>query len=406
MTNSQTPIPRPSPLAPILRGIDRLETEAELAAKLEKSQKTGKPLRVKLGIDASGPDIHLGFAVPLRKLRQFQDAGHVAVLIIGDFTGSIGDPSGRSKTRPQLTDEQIRSNMERYKEQVFKILLPDRCEFRYNSEWSKPMDGADIIKLASKYTVARLIEREDFKKRLAAGDPIHVHELLYPLFQGYDSVAVRADIELGGADQYWNLLVGRELQREFGQEPQVVLTMPLLVGLDGTQKMSKSYGNYVGITEPPREMFGKLMSIPDSLIINYLELCTDRPEPEIAAAKQQLTSGENPRNVKVELAKDVITIYHSHAAADEAAAEFDHVFRDKQVPDDIPEFKIPAAGINIIDLVVTAGLLSSKTEARRKLIEGAFHLDNQRLTDAALLVKVESPAVLKVGKRRFLRLVP
>jgi tyrosyl-tRNA synthetase len=406
MANSQSPIPRPSPLAPLLRGIDRLETEAEFQAKLEKSQKTGKPLRVKLGIDASGPDIHLGFAVPLRKLRQFQDAGHIAVLIVGDFTGSIGDPSGRSKTRPQLTDEQIRANMERYKEQVFEILLPDRCEFRYNSEWSKPMGGADIIKLASRYTVARLIEREDFKKRLAAGDPIHVHELLYPLFQGYDSVAVKADVELGGADQYWNLLVGRELQREFGQKPQVVLTMPLLVGLDGTQKMSKSYGNYVGITEPPREMFGKLMSIPDSLIINYVELCTDRPEPEIAAVKQQLTSGENPRNVKVELAKDVIALYHSRAAADEAAAEFDRVFRDKQVPDEMPEYKIPAAGINIIDLVVTAGLLSSKTEARRKLIEGAFHLDNQRLTDAALLVKVESPAVLKVGKRRFLRLVP
>ena len=277
--------------SPLLRGIDRLETEAELTAKLEKSQKTGKPLRVKLGIDASGPDIHLGFAVPLRKLRQFQDAGHLAVLIIGDFTGSIGDPSGRSKTRPQLTDEQIKANMERYKEQVFKILLPDRTEFRYNSEWSKPMGGADIIKLAAKYTVARLIEREDFKKRLAAGDPIHVHELLYPLFQGYDSVAVKADIELGGADQYWNLLVGRELQREFGQEPQIVLTMPLLVGLDGVQKMSKSYGNYVGITDSPREMFGKLMSLPAALILNYLELCTDRPEPDIAAFKQRLSAG-------------------------------------------------------------------------------------------------------------------
>ena len=388
------------------RGIDRLETEAELQAKLERSQKTGKPLRVKLGIDASGPDIHLGFAVPLRKLRQFQDAGHLAVLIIGDFTGSIGDPSGRSKTRPQLTDEQIQSNMERYKEQVIKILLPDRCEFRYNSEWSKPMGGADIIKLAAKYTVARLIEREDFKKRLAAGDPIHVHELLYPLFQGYDSVAVKADIELGGADQYWNLLVGRELQREFGQEPQIVLTMPLLVGLDGVQKMSKSYGNYVGITDSPREMFGKLMSIPDALILNYIELCTDRPEPELAAFKQRLSAGENPRNIKVELAKDIITIYHSRAAADEASAEFDRIFRDKQLPDEMPEFKVPAAGANIIDLVVTAGLLPSKTEARRKLIEGAFYLDNQRLTDAALLVKVTAPTVLKVGKRRFLRLIP
>jgi len=406
MTTPDSPLPTPSSLAPLLRGIDRLETEAELQAKLERSQKTGKPLRVKLGIDASGPDIHLGFAVPLRKLRQFQDAGHLAVLIIGDFTGSIGDPTGRSKTRPQLTDEQIQTNMERYKEQVFKILSPDRCEFRYNSEWFKPMGGADIIKLASKYTVARLIEREDFKNRLAAGTPIHVHELLYPLFQGYDSVAVRADVELGGADQYWNLLVGRELQREFGQEPQVVITMPLLVGLDGTQKMSKSYGNYVAITEPPREMFGKLMSIPDSLIVNYLELCTDRPEPEIATVKQQLASGANPRDIKAELAKDVIAIYHSRAAADEAAAEFDRVFRDKQVPDDMPEFKIPAAGINIIDLVVAAGLLSSKTEARRKLIEGAFYLDNERITDAALLVKVASPTVLKVGKRRFLRLLP
>ena len=392
--------------SPLLRGIDRVETEAELAAKLEKSQKTGKPLRVKYGIDATGPEIHLGFACGLRKLRQFQDAGHLAVPIIGDFTASIGDPSGRSKTRPQLSMDQIRSNMERYKEQMFRILDPTRCEFRYNSEWSKPMGGADIIKLASKYTVARLIERQDFKDRLAAGAPIQMHELLYPLFQGYDSVAVRADIELGGADQYWNLLVGRELQREFGQEPQVVLTVPLLVGLDGVRKMSKSYGNYVGITEAPREMFGKLMSIADAMMVDYFRLCTDRPEPDIASFQQRLKAGENPRNIKVELAKDIITLYHSRAAADEAAAEFDRIFRDKQLPDDMPEFKIPAAGINIIDLVVTAKLLSSKTEARRKLVEGAFYLENQRITDAALLVRVSAPAVLKVGKRRFLRLVP
>jgi tyrosyl-tRNA synthetase len=384
--------------------VDRLETEAELQAKLTKSRAAGKPLRVKLGIDASGPDIHLGFAVPLRKLRQFQDAGHLAVLIIGDFTGSIGDPTGRSKTRPQLTLEQIKANMERYRDQVYKILLPDRCEFRYNSEWSNPLGGADLIKLASKYTVARLIEREDFKNRLAAGSPIHMHELLYPLFQGYDSVAVQADIELGGADQYWNLLVGRELQSAFGQEQQVVLTMPLLVGLDGVQKMSKSYGNYVGITESPREMFGKLMSIADAMMLDYFRLCTDRPEPEIAALEQRLRTGENPRNVKVELAKDVITIYHSRSAADKAAAEFDRVFKEKQVPDEMPEFKVPPKGKNIIDLVVTAGLLPSKTEARRKLAEGAFYLNNERISDPALLIKVEEPAVLKVGKRRFLRL--
>jgi tyrosyl-tRNA synthetase len=392
--------------SPLLRGIDRLETETELRAKLEKSRKTGKPLRVKYGIDATGPEIHLGFAVGLRKLRQFQDAGHLAVPIVGDFTARIGDPSGRSKTRPQLADEDVKRNMERYKEQIFRILDPEKCEFRHNSEWSDSMGAADIIRLASRYTVARIIEREDFKNRLEAGVPVHMHELLYPLFQGYDSVAVKADVELGGADQYWNLLVGRELQREFGQEPQVVMTMPLLLGLDGVQKMSKSYGNYVGITESPREMFGKLMSIADAMMLDYFKLCTDRPEPDIAALERRLGSGENPRDIKVELAKDVVALYHSRAAADEASAEFDRVFRDKQVPDEMPEFKVPAAGMNIIDLVVSARLLSSKTEARRKLIEGAFYLDNQRLTDAALLVKVTAPAVLKVGKRRFLRLIP
>ena len=390
----------------LLRGIDRIETEAELKAKLESAHRAGRPLRVKLGIDASGPDIHLGFAVPLRKLRQFQDAGHLAVLIIGDFTGSIGDPTGRSKTRPQLTREQIQANMERYKEQVFRILDPARCEFRYNSEWSNPMGGADIIKLASKYTVARLIEREDFRKRLDSGTPIHMHELLYPLFQGYDSVAVRADIELGGADQYWNLLVGRELQREFGQEPQVVLTMPLLVGLDGTQKMSKSYGNYVGITEAPREMFGKLMSIPDSLIVEYFRLCTDRSETEIAEIERRLKTGENPRSIKAELARNVITIYHSPAAAKEAAEEFDRIFREKKAPDEMPEYRVPAAGINIVDIVVNAGLLPSRSEARRKLQEGAVYLNGERIKDVGLTVHAGfEPLILKVGKRRFVRLV-
>jgi len=389
----------------LTRGIDRLETEPELRARLEAAQRAGRPLRVKLGIDASGPDIHLGFAVPLRKLRQFQDAGHVAVLIVGDFTGRIGDPTGRSKTRPQLTDAEVRANVERYKEQVFKILRPDRCEFRFNSEWSDPLRGPDIIRIASKYTVARIIEREDFRKRLDRGIPIHVHELLYPLFQGYDSVAVEADVELGGADQYWNLLVGRELQREFGQEPQVVMTMPLLVGLDGGQKMSKSYGNYVGINESPREMFGKLMSIQDSVMLDYFRLCTDRPESEIAVLQRRLGAGENPRDIKAELAKDVITLYHSRAAADEAAAEFDRVFREKQTPDEMPEYRVPAAGAGIIDIVVGAGLLPSKSEARRKLQEGAVYLDGERITDAALLVTVETPLILKVGKRRFLRLV-
>ncbi len=390
----------------LLAGTDRVETAAELEARLARSRREGRPLRVKYGIDATGPEIHLGFAVGLRKLRQFQAAGHLAVPIVGDFTARIGDPSGRSRTRPQLTDEDVRRNMERYKEQIFRILDPARCEFRYNAEWSDPLKAADVIRIASKYTVARIIEREDFRTRLDRGIPIHMHELLYPLFQGFDSVAVQADVELGGADQYWNLLVGRELQREFGQEPQVVMTMPLLLGLDGVQKMSKSYGNYVGITEPPREMFGKLMSIPDSLILDYFRLCTNRSAEEVSAIEHRLKSGENPRDIKEQLARDIITIYHTAEAAEDAAAEFGRVFREKSLPDQIPEFAIPSAGLSIVDIITSAGLLSSRSETRRKLAEGAVQLNGQRVTDPTLLVQVsDRPLVLKVGKRRFLRLV-
>lgn len=387
------------------RGVERLETEAELVARLERAAATGRPLRVKLGIDASGPDIHLGFAVVLRKLRQFQELGHTAVLIVGDFTGKIGDPTGRSKTRPQLTDEQVRENMERYQEQVFKILIPERCEIRYNSEWLGRLNATDVVNLAARYTVARLIEREDFRKRLDEGVPLFVHELLYPLFQGYDSVMVRADVELGGADQYWNLLVGRELQARFGQEPQVIMTVPLLVGTDGRLKMSKSYGNYVGIAEPAGEMFGKLMSIPDELILDYFRLTTDKSDAEIAEYERRLRAGENPRNIKSELAKAVVALYHSPAAAEQAAAEFDRIFREKQAPAQMPEFRIPASGINIIDLIVQAGVLPSKSEARRKLQEGAIYLDGVRVQDPALVLRPgKEPVVLKVGKRRFVRL--
>lgn len=388
------------------RGIDRLETEGELRERLEKSRATGKPLRVKLGIDASGPDIHLGFAVVLRKLRQFQDLGHIAVLIVGDFTGRIGDPTGRSKTRPQLTDEQVKANMARYQEQAFKILSPERCEFRFNSEWLGRLNATDMVNLAARYTVARLIEREDFKKRLDEGVPLFVHELLYPLLQGYDSVMVQADVELGGADQYWNLLVGRELQSRFGQTPQVIMTVPLLLGTDGRQKMSKSYGNYVGINDPPQEMFGKLMSIPDELILEYFRLTTDRTEQEIAEYERRLKEGENPRNIKAELAKAVVAIYHSPPTAEAAAAEFDRIFKEKQAPDRMPEFKIPGSGIKIIDLIVQAGLLPSKSEARRKLQEGAVYLDGVRVSDGELMIHPGfQPAVLKVGKRRFVRLI-
>lgn len=393
-------------LQQLLAGTDKVETAAELAARLEKSRATGRPLRVKYGIDATGPEIHLGFAVGLRKLRQFQDAGHLAVPIVGDFTARIGDPSGRSKTRPQLSDEDVRHNMELYREQIFKILDPARCEFRYNSEWSAPLTSADIVRLAAKYTLARIVERDDFRIRLEAGVPVYIHEMLYPLFQGYDSVAVQADVELGGADQYWNLLVGRELQREFGQEPQVVMTMPLLVGLDGVQKMSKSYGNYVGIFEPPNQMFGKLMSIPDSLILDYFRLCTDATSERLVGLKRRLDAGENPRNLKTELAREIVTIYHSAAAAQAASDEFDRVFREKQMPDEMPEFTVPAEGINIVELAVKSGLMPSKAEARRKLQEGAFYLGGERVSDPVLVVRVTGdPVVLKVGKRRFLRLI-
>lgn len=388
------------------RGVDRLETEAELLERLAAAARDGRPLRIKLGIDATGPDIHLGFAVPLRKLRQFQDLGHLAVLIVGDFTARIGDPSGRSRTRPHLSEDEIQSNMARYREQVFRILDPERCEFRYNSEWCGPLGGADIITLASRYTVARLLEREDFKKRLDTGVPVHVHELLYPLFQGFDSVAVRSDVELGGADQYWNLLVGRELQREYGQPPQIVLTMPLLVGTDGTQKMSKSYGNYVGITESPREMFGKLMSIPDSLIADYFRLCTDTTESEIAAMTAAIQAGANPRDYKARLARTIITIYHSATAAAEAEAEFNRMFRDGGLPDQMPEITLPADGRNIVDLIVAAGLLPSKSETRRKIAEGAVTINGERISDPTLCIRLDQPAVLRVGKRRFVRLLP
>jgi len=388
------------------RGIDRLETEAELVERLEHSRRTGRPLRVKLGIDASGPDIHLGFAVVLRKLRQFQELGHTAVLIVGDFTGRIGDPTGRSKTRPQLTDEQIRENLARYQEQIKKILIPERCEFRYNSEWLDSLKVRDVVNLAARYTVARLIEREDFKTRLNQGVPLFVHELLYPLFQGYDSVMVQADVELGGSDQYWNLLVGRELQARFGQTPQVIITMPLLVGTDGRLKMSKSYGNYVGISEPASEMFGKLMSIPDEVILTYFRLTTDKTDAEIAEYEARLKAGENPKNIKVELAKAVCALYHSPSAAEAAASEFDRIFRDKQAPQALPEFKVPESGVNIVDLIVQTGLLPSKSETRRKLQEGAVYLDGNRITDLTLIVKpAPQPLILKVGKRKFIRLV-
>ncbi len=384
----------------IKRNTVEIIPEDELFEKLKRSEK----LRVKLGIDPTAPDIHLGLAVVLRKLRDFQDLGHQAVLIVGDFTAKIGDPSGRNKTRPQLTDAEIKENMENYKPQIFKILKEKQTEFRYNSEWLGKLSSEDIIKLAAKFTVAQVIERDDISKRLKKNEPIALHELLYALFQGYDSVAVRADIELGGTDQKFNLLFGRELQRVFGQELQVAIMMPLLEGLDGVRKMSKSYGNYVGITESPKEMFGKLMSIPDTLILKYLELTTNLNEIEINNIKRNLKEGTNPRDIKLRLAREVVSIYHSQEEARKAEEEFLQVFSKKELPTEIPSYTPQEKKIWIVKLLVDSGLAPTRNEARRLIEQGGVKLDRITVKDTNLELEIEKDIILKVGKRKFLKI--
>ncbi|MCK4329920.1 tyrosine--tRNA ligase [candidate division WOR-3 bacterium] len=382
----------------IKRGTADIITEEELIKKL----KERRPLRVKLGIDPTAPDIHLGLAVPLRKLRKLQDLGHTAILIVGDFTAKIGDPSGVSKTRPVLTDEDIKKNMARYKDDIFQILLPERTEFRYNSEWCEPLTSTDIIRLAQKVTLARIIERDDFEKRLKEQTPISLHELLYPLFQAYDSVYINADIELGGTDQTFNLLIGRELQREYGQTPQICITLPLLEGLDGTRKMSKSYGNYISIKDPPKEIFGKIMSIPDSLIIKYYELCTDKPDEEIEGIRNRLSEGVNPRDIKVELAKEIVQMYCSKKAANDAEKEFETIFRDGGIPRDITTYKLENK-IWIVKLLQNVGFASSGAEARRLISQGAVELDGEIIKD--INFEIDKGGILRVGKRRFIKLI-
>ncbi|MBN2378749.1 tyrosine--tRNA ligase [candidate division WOR-3 bacterium] len=395
----------PDTLAKLMRGVQECLTEEELKAKLEDSRKDHRPLRVKLGIDATGPDIHLGFAVPLRKLRDFQDAGHTAVLIVGDFTAMIGDPSGRSKTRLPLSREEVERNMTRYERQLFRILDRKRTEVRFNSEWSEPLGTQGVLKLLGKYTVSQILQREDFSRRLAEGNPVFLHELLYPIFQAYDSVAVKADVELGGYDQRLNLIVGRELQREFGQPAQVIMMMPLLEGLSGGAKMSKSYDNYVGIEEEPREMFGKLMSIPDTLLEQYFELAGLADEAKLAEVRERLASGENPRDLKAEMARMVVTLYHSKDAARDAEAEFAKVFAQGGVPDEMPEIVVDP-GIKLVEVICRNGLAPSKAEAKRLIKQGAVSVDGERVADIDQALSLNSTVVLRVGKRRFVRLIP
>ena len=388
-------------LTEIRRGTADILLESELKTRLE----SGRPLVIKAGFDPTAPDLHLGHTVLINKLRHFQELGHHVMFLIGDFTGMIGDPTGRNATRPPLSREQILDNAKTYREQVFKILDPEKTEVCFNSTWFEPIGAAGMIKLAALHTVARMLERDDFAKRYANNQPIAIHEFLYPLCQGYDSVAMRADVELGGTDQKFNLLVGRELQKHYGQPPQCILTMPLLEGLDGVNKMSKSYGNYVGINEPPKEIFGKLMSVSDDLMWRYYELLSFRSNEEIAHYKQEVAEGRNPRDVKVLLAQEIVQRFHSRQAAEDALADFEARFRQGEIPEDIENVNIvcTAEGMGIAQVLKYAGLTGSTSEALRMIEQGGVRLDGERVSDRLLVLKPGTTVVLQIGKRKFAR---
>jgi len=388
-------------LAVTKRGVDELLIEAEFAQKLARSEKTGQPLRIKLGLDPTAPDLHLGHTVVLNKMRQLQNLGHNVIFLIGDFTSMIGDPSGRNATRPPLTKEQIEENAKTYFAQASLVLDPARTEIRYNSEWCDPLGARGMIQLAAKYTVARMLERDDFTKRFKAGTPISVHEFLYPLMQGYDSVALKSDLELGGTDQKFNLLVGRELQKDYGQEPQCILTMPLLEGLDGVEKMSKSKNNYVGITEPGNTMFAKLMSISDTMMWRYYDLLSFRSIAEIEQFKKDVEGGRNPRDIKVLLAQEIVARFHSQKAAEDALADFNNRAKGG-IPDDIPEVSISGAPVGIGQLLKQANLCASSSEALRMVEQGGVRIDGETISDKGLKVDAGT-FVLQVGKRKFAR---
>lgn len=385
----------------IKRGADEILIETDLVEKL----KTGRPLRVKAGFDPTAPDLHLGHTVLINKLRHFQDLGHQVLFLIGDFTGMIGDPSGKNSTRPPLTREQVIENAKTYQEQVFKILDPAKTEVCFNSSWMEALGASGLIRLAAQHTVARMLERDDFSKRYAAQQPIAIHEFLYPLCQGYDSVALKADIELGGTDQRFNLLVGRELQKHYGQAPQCVLTMPLLEGLDGVNKMSKSLGNYIGIYEPPAEIFGKVMSVSDELMWRYYDLLSFRPAAEISAMRDSVGAGRNPRDVKVLLAQELVSRFHGVVAAGKALEDFETRFQRNAIPEDIPTLTLVAGGgLSVVAVLKQAGLTASTSEALRMIDQGGVRLDGDKVVDKGLTLSGGVTAVLQVGKRKFARI--
>jgi len=393
----------PTDLEEIRRGAVELLVEEDLVRKLAR----GKPLRVKAGFDPTAPDLHLGHSVLLNKMRQFQDLGHHVMFLIGDFTGLIGDPSGKNATRPPLSREQILANAETYKSQVFKVLHPEKTEVMFNSTWSDALGAAGMIKLAATYTVARILERDDFAKRFAEQRPISIHEFLYPLMQGYDSVAMKADVELGGNDQKFNLLVGRELQKHYGQEPQVILTLPLLEGLDGVDKMSKSLGNYVGIDEAPNEMFGKLMSISDDLMWRYIELLSFESLATIAGWKREIEGGGNPRDIKVRFAQEIVARFHDRRAADAALEDFESRFKHGEIPADLPEQPVAVEGADmpLIQVLKATSLCPSTSEATRMIEQGGVRVNGEKVSDKALKLKAGESYVLQVGKRKFARVV-
>jgi tyrosyl-tRNA synthetase len=387
----------------IRRGCDELIVESEMLEKLS----SGRPLRIKAGFDPTAPDLHLGHTVLINKMRQFQQLGHHVMFLIGDFTGLIGDPSGRNATRPALTPEQIAANAETYKTQVFKILDPDKTEVMFNSKWGNELGAAGMIRLASSYTVARMLERDDFSKRYAEQKPIAVHEFLYPLMQGYDSVAMKSDVELGGTDQKFNLLVGRELQKQHGQPPQCILTMPLLEGLDGVNKMSKSLGNYIGIAESPTEIFGKIMSVSDELMWRYLELLSFEPMTAIQKRREEVAEGKNPRDIKVQFALEIVTRFHSQQAAAAALEDFENRFTRNAMPDEMPEVKLYASpeGLVIAQVLKQSGLTDGTSEALRMIDGGGVKLNGQKISDRALKLHAGETVVLQVGKRKFARVI-
>lgn len=394
-------------LAIIRRGVAEIVPEQELIHKLEKSVSTGIPLKIKLGLDPTAPDLHVGHTVVLHKMRQFQELGHTIQLLIGDFTGRIGDPTGKSETRKQLTEEDVKRNAKTYVDQFAKVLDVSKLEVFYNSTWLAPMNFADVVRLAAQVTVARMLERDDFTKRYSSGQPISIHEFFYPLMQGYDSVALECDVELGGTDQKFNLLMGRQLQKEYGKDQQIAIMMPILEGLDGVQKMSKSLGNYIGIGEEPNEIYGKTMSVPDELMPKYYELVTNISNDELASLRKGLEDGSiHPRDAKMNLARTFVTMFHGKAAAEEAENHFKRVFQQRALPTDLPEVKVAAADlengqIGIVKLLVNLGLTGSSSEARRMIQQGGVKINEQKIEDVNTLVVVEDGMIVQVGKRKF-----